>query len=80
MATVKKMHCILELKYNKDFPYLIKSLKDTCMQIGDVLLKFNYRSKRSLIDGLGSAIRFITGNLHQDDLEEINSNIDQTSK
>jgi hypothetical protein len=71
---------ILELKYNKDFPYLIKALKDTCMQIGDALLKFNYRSKRSLIDGLGSAIRFITGNLDQDDLKEINSNIDQLFK
>jgi hypothetical protein len=42
------------------------------MQIGDALLKFNYRSKRSLIDGLGSATRFITGNLDQDDLKEIN--------
>jgi hypothetical protein len=50
------------------------------MQIGDALLKFNYRSKRSLIDGLGSAIRFITGNLDQDDLKEINSNIDQLFK
>lgn len=33
------------------------------------------RNKRSLFDGLGTAIRYITGNLDQDDLKEIMSNM-----
>ena len=33
------------------------------------------RAKRSLIDGLGNVIRFITGNLDQSDLNNINNNI-----
>lgn len=37
------------------------------------------RYKRSLIDGLGNVIRFITGNLDQTDLYNINQNIDMLS-
>lgn len=50
------------------------------IQIRDALSKFNFRFKRSLIDGLGSVIRIITGNLDQNDLKEINSNLDSLFK
>lgn len=51
-------------------------MKDNCIEIEKQLAKFNnHRNKRALINVLGSAIRFITGNLDQNDLNEINSNL-----
>lgn len=38
------------------------------------------RTKRGLINGLGNIVKFITGNLDQDDLNDINKNIDILTK
>lgn len=65
---------ILEHKNNGSHP-LINSLRESCLEIENELLKFNHRNKRSLIDGLGSAIRYITGNLDQTDLKNIDNNL-----
>lgn len=69
---------MLEQK-NNSIP-LINVLKDLCFEINNSLEKFNSRSKRSLIDGLGTAIRSITGNLDQNDLTEINANLEALFK
>lgn len=66
---------ILELKNHSNLNYSLSILKDNCLQIEDELAKFNHRSKRALINALGSAIRYVTGNLDQTDLQEINSNL-----
>lgn len=68
---------ILELRSarNDTSHPLINSLKDTCLEIENELSKFNHRSKRSLINGLGTAIRYVTGNLDQNDLKNINDNL-----
>lgn len=42
-------------------------------------LHVNFRSKRA-IDALGSAIKFVTGNLDAEDLKFINANIDEMRK
>lgn len=62
---------------NNNSPFsLINILKNNCMQIEDQLAKFNnHRQKRALVNALGSIVRYITGNLDQDDLKEINSNL-----
>lgn len=68
---------ILELKNSNATSFsLINALKSNCLQIESELSKFNHRTKRALVNALGSAIRFITGNLDQDDLNEINNNLD----
>lgn len=69
---------ILEIRnQNQKSPFsLINVLKTNCIQIEKQLAKFNnHRNKRALIDGLGTAIKFITGNLDQSDLKEINNNL-----
>lgn len=62
---------ILSLKCNDSCP-LINYLKENCFEIEDELSKLVFRNKRS-IDSLGSAIRFVTGNLDQDDLKTLNT-------
>lgn len=64
---------ILSLKCNNSCP-LINSLKENCLEIEDELSKLTYRNKRS-IDLLGSSIRFITGNLDQNDLKILNNQL-----
>lgn len=69
---------ILEIRnQNQKPPFsLVNLLKTNCIQIEEQLAKFNsHRNKRALINGLGTAIRFITGNLDQNDLKEINNNL-----
>lgn len=66
---------ILELRNRNTSFTLANILKDNCIQIENQLLKFNYHRERRAIDILGSAIRFVTGNLDQSDLKEINHNI-----
>lgn len=53
---------------------MIKTLKET-LEIEIELAKFNHRTRRSLINGLGTAIRYFTGNLDQNDLHNINANL-----
>jgi hypothetical protein len=54
---------------------LIEILSNNCEQIEQTLSKFHFkRPKRALISILGSAIKFITGNLDENDLVEINTN------
>ena len=58
----------------KTFQKLISNLD----QVKQVLDKLNYnRSKRGLVNGLGSIIKFITGNLDDTDLQVINNNLDK---
>lgn len=64
---------ILSLKCNDSCP-LINYLKENCFEIEDELSKLVFRNKRS-IDSLGSAIRFVTGNLDQDDLKTLNTQL-----
>lgn len=60
---------------------LIIILKNDCWEIENELKKFQRRSKRSLVNELGSAIRYVTGNsLDQDDLTEINQHLDTLFK
>lgn len=68
---------ILELRNkNNNSPLsLIDILKDNCIQIENQLAKFNSHRNKRAIDVIGSAIRFVTGNLDQNDLKEINSNL-----
>lgn len=67
---------ILELKDKGESSLLINILNNTCFQIENELAKFNNRGKRSLFNGIGSAIRYVTGNLDQNDLREIQSNLE----
>lgn len=54
----------------------IRNLENTCLEIEDLLSKLkNKREKRSLFNGVGTAIKYITGNPDNDDLVEINKNI-----
>lgn len=64
---------LLQQKCNSSCP-LINTLIDNCIEIENELSKFNYRSKRA-IELLGSTIRFITGNLDQRDLNQINNQL-----
>lgn len=66
---------ILKVKDKNESNVLTDILDSTCMQIENELAKFNNRNKRSLFDGVGSAVRFITGNLDQNDLREISTNL-----
>lgn len=50
-------------------------MKQNCIQIERELLKFKPRRKRALINALGSTIKFVTGNLDQNDLDNINTNL-----
>ncbi|XP_031333824.1 uncharacterized protein LOC116163835 [Photinus pyralis] len=51
-------------------------LKDNCDLFREQLSKFTPRVKRSLLDGLGTIIKYITGNPDNNDLKEINKNLD----
>ncbi|KAL3272056.1 hypothetical protein HHI36_022518 [Cryptolaemus montrouzieri] len=64
---------ILNVKHG-NFSSLVNILEENCLEIEQELSKFNFKSKRA-IDALGSGIRFITGNLDQNDLKEINSHL-----
>lgn len=58
---------------------LLRELQDTIDQIKEVLdkLGYNNRTKRGLINVLGTAIKFITGNLDDNDMQTIQNNIDK---
>lgn len=51
-------------------------MKENCNLIENQLQKFNYRSKRGLINGLGSVIKYITGNPDDQDLIKISENLE----
>lgn len=55
-------------------------LEEYCVSIEKQISKFNRRSKRGLINVLGTTIKYITGNLDNNDLIEINKNIDSLYK
>lgn len=48
--------------------------------IEDQFSKFNYKEKRALIDGLGTIIKYISGNPDNNDLIEINKNLESLFK
>lgn len=55
---------------------LLKQLSDVYDHIHEQLLHLStHKTKRSLINGLGSMIRYVTGNLDQNDLNEIITNM-----
>lgn len=59
----------------------IKNLKDNCLEIENQIAKLKYsRSKRALFDGLGTAIKYISGNLDNNDLMEINKHLESLYK
>lgn len=59
----------------------ISMLQENCKMIDNLLLKFkDHRTKRALINVLGTAIKFITGNPDNNDLIEINKNLDSLFK
>ncbi|KAF5306341.1 hypothetical protein FQR65_LT07365 [Abscondita terminalis] len=55
---------------------LLTMLKENCKLIEDQFAKFSSRKRRSLIDGLGTLIKYITGNPDNNDLIEINKNLE----
>lgn len=59
---------------------LHQQLLNKITQISNLINKFNYRTKRALVNILGKAIKFITGNLDEDDLKNINENLDHLYK
>lgn len=63
----------LELKGNNSVLHQgIENLKNNYMQIGNLIQKFkNKRMRRALINALGTAIKYITGNPDNNDLNEI---------
>lgn len=66
-------------KANNTFPYLFleltKALENTNKDLTK-LLPQKQRSKRGLVNGLGKVIKFISGNLDQDDLDYIENRLD----
>ena len=64
----------LKIRNNTLYNYLESSLVSVQIQTKFKLLT-NERYKRSLFDGLGTAIRYISGNLDQNDLKQIMPNM-----
>lgn len=58
---------------------MIKSVKNELQTIHDLVGKKKPREKRGLIDGLGSIIKSITGNLDADDAQKIEEKIQQVT-
>ncbi|KAF5284052.1 hypothetical protein FQR65_LT13598 [Abscondita terminalis] len=54
---------------------MIKTLKENINAIENQLHKFKSREKRALLDFLGTAIKYITGNPDNNDLININKNL-----
>lgn len=52
-------------------------LWQNCIEIETLLKKFDFKTKRALANILGKAIKFVTGNLDEDDLENINNNLNK---
>lgn len=77
-AQIKETAAQLLSHSNNSFPYmsyeLPRLLKETGIQLSKLLPTSN-RNKRGLINGLGKVIKFISGNLDQDDLEKLESQI-----
>lgn len=64
----------LTLRSNNTFPYLLSELNETIRETKkelNKLLPATPRRKRGLVNGLGSIIKFISGNLDQDDLDNL---------
>lgn len=59
---------------------LYKQLVTNCDEIEQLFQKFDHKSKRALANILGKAIKFVTGNLDEDDLTNINANLDKLYK
>lgn len=62
----------------------INTISTTRLKASELLNKIHnllpHRTKRGLVNGLGTAIKFITGNLDATDAEEINKQIEQLRK
>lgn len=57
---------------------LYRQLWSQCFEIEEYLQKLGHnRNKRALLNILGKSIKFITGNLDEDDLNEINKNLEK---
>lgn len=58
---------------------MFKQLQEICINVENHAAKLliHYRTKRALINVLGSAIKFITGNLDDNDLQDIKSNLNK---
>lgn len=78
------LHNSETLKVNPADDLTLKSyaqLETNVIKIQDILEKLRYRkprkakNKRGLVNGLGSIIKFISGNLDDNDLQIINANI-----
>lgn len=59
---------------------LINVLQENCKSIENQLSKFKYRTKRALVEVLGTAIKYITGNPDNNDLIEINQHLNSLYK
>lgn len=56
---------------------IFNELWQNCIDIKALLNKFNFKNKRALASILGKYIKFVTGNLDEDDLSNINNNLDK---
>lgn len=74
---LKQNSTISNLTINKQIEYLINIIESRLLYLGleKVGLRPSYRNKRGLVDGLGSVIKAITGNLDQNDAMQFNSEI-----
>lgn len=59
---------------------LFGQFENNCKEIELLLQKLNYKMKRALANILGKAVKFVTGNLDEDDLTNINENLDKLYK
>lgn len=65
--------------------FTASQLRTTKLKLNNLSAKLdiltpNYRKKRGLVNALGSAIKFITGNMDYKDAEELNKNIDNLTR
>lgn len=73
-----KQNCSTDLTNTfKQIDYLIDNIESKLLYLGFNTLGFktNYRQRRGLINGLGSVIKSITGNLDQDDAIKLDNEI-----